>query len=359
MKKVYFIDLIGTFSGMDYYDKSFARELQVDSFEVDILSTFSLKGTKPFLKVMYRENTLLSIYYMIWNYFSILRFMLLNKKAAYVFMSYGEKYDLLFLSLAFYNRLFFVDIHELFSEKMLRSRWMQTFFRLYYKQIIKNTIYHSERTLKSLNDIGYKRIKLYVPHFKYTIDNTYNSTYVGKDVSDCFGTDKVKLLFFGNIRRVKGIDVVIDYFENCDVSDKVELVIAGKNVENINLDGLKRKYKVIDRHIGDDELKFLYSKTNYVLLPYKESSQSGILEMAFSFRKPMLLSNISYFASMINRFPSFGRMIDIGNFNKLLDEIIYNDDRYYYYSEKDCKEFMMEDEINKFKEEFKQVLLKP
>ena len=51
---------------------------------------------------------------------------------------------------------------------------------------------------------------------------------------------------------------------------------------------------------------YLYEHTDYVALPYRKTSQSGILEMAFYFRKPILASDVPYFRRMLTEFPSFG-----------------------------------------------------
>lgn len=178
---------------------------------------------------------------------------------------------------------------------------------------------------------------------------------IAGDVSKLFLSNRIKFLFFGNLRKVKGIDILVDYIRtHKDKMRYVEIVIAGKNVENIDFSDIKTICHVIDRHITDDELKYLYSKTDYVLLPYRDSSQSGILEMAFCFRKPMLLSNIPYFDKILSQFPSFGEMENIEEFSILLDRIINNGGIKKYYSEIDCDKFLMKKEIERFKREFTQ-----
>lgn len=58
-------------------------------------------------------------------------------------------------------------------------------------------------------------------------------------------------------------------------------------MENIDFSSLRcEKIRIFDRHINDDELVYLYSKTDYILLPYKKSSQSGILRWRLISIKP-------------------------------------------------------------------------
>ena len=218
-------------------------------------------------------------------------------------------------------------------------------------------VYHSDKTKTILNQIEFKGSMLYVPHFKYHVDSIIDISKIGKDLIGGFQSKKIKMLYFGNLRKVKGIDIVVDFFTKQNVSDKVELIIAGKNVEEIDLDGLRNSYKVADRHINDDELKYLFKNTDYVLLPYLDSSQSGILEMSFCFRKPMLLTKIPYFLSILNNFPSFGKMSKIEDYGNLLEQIVNGQDNMNYYDVQDCNKFMMEDEIKSFMDMFRSLII--
>ena len=71
------------------------------------------------------------------------------------------------------------------------------------------------------------------------------------------------------------MDLVTDVFGHLskEQRDKVELVIAGKNVDGMDFSSLcstSPNFKVFDRHINDDEMVYLYSRTDYVLLPYRK-----------------------------------------------------------------------------------------
>lgn len=358
ISKVYLVDLIGSHAGMDYYDKSFVREIQDEQTKVDVLSTFALSNKKPFLRTMFKKNKLVAIILMLQNYLKLMLFMLRHKENVYIFMSYGEVTDFLFFTLGLIPRVFFVDIHELYAARYAKESPVAKLFNWYYRKIIKYIIYHSDKTLEGLQYIGYKGVKLFVPHFKYNINTDYNVLNIGSDVSRAFSTNKKKMLFFGNIRKVKGIDIIVDYIESHkNIDYEVEFVIAGKNVENICLERIKDSCHIIDRHINDDELKFLYSKTDYVLLPYRDSSQSGILEMAFCFRKPMLLSNIPYFSKIVSKYPSFGEIEGIKTYDRLLDEIIMRKLKKDYYTKNDCDNFQLRKEIEEFKNEFESTII--
>ena len=296
-KSIYIIDLIGSFAGMDYYDTSLAKQISSDSCKVQILSNFSLTETAPFFYDIFGKSKLYTLYVMIWIYIKLFFHIFWHRKVVYIYMSYGEVYDFLFFTLNILNKKFFIDIHEVYSSRYYQNAVMQKIFRHFYRHIITKVIYHSHKTKETLKEFGYSGRMLFVPHFKYEIDTNFNVAQLGEDVKRVFRSDKIKMLFFGNLRKVKGIDIVINFINRYNVSDKLELVIAGRNVEKIDFSSIKNKCHIIDRHINDDELKYLYEKTDYILLPYRDSSQSGVLEMGFAFRTPLLMSEIKTLAT--------------------------------------------------------------
>ena len=91
-----------------------------------------------------------------------------------------------------------------------------------------------------------------------------------------------------------------------------------------------QSFQVFLKHINDDELVFLYKNTDYVVLPYRKTSQSGILEMAFYFKKPIIASNIPYFNMMLSKFKSFGMLtdLDIPSFTNTFSKIIQRHTKY-------------------------------
>ena len=351
-KTVCIIDLIGSYAGMDYYDISLAKELLDKGAYVKILSTFNVGLEREFLPVMYNNNKLAAIAIMFYNYFKLLFYILFHRKYSYIYMTFGEITDFLFLTLPIISRHYYVDIHELYAAKYLENRRIKVIFNFYYKYVINNVVYHSDKTLNLLNNLGYNGRKLFVPHFKYVINHQYDDKNLGDDIVDKLSLTKTKLLFFGNLRIVKGIDIVKNCFINNN-GDNVQLIIAGKNVENIDLDELRVKHCIIDRHINDDELKYLFYHSDFVLMPYRDSSQSGILEMAFSFRKPVILSNIPYFSLVKLRFPSIGEISDLNGYDLLIDKIIKGEFKQKkYYNNDDVNRFLMRKEINRFVNDF-------
>jgi glycosyltransferase involved in cell wall biosynthesis len=113
------------------------------------------------------------------------------------------------------------------------------------------------------------------------------------------------ILFLGNIAPWKGIDTLIDAVKIAlnNIDQKFNLIIAGesyeglKNIkyfENLNNEDMKN-VKFIDRYITDPEIPDLVRKASFLVLPYNNlfrHSASGVIPLAYTFAKPVIVSNI-------------------------------------------------------------------
>lgn len=109
------------------------------------------------------------------------------------------------------------------------------------------------------------------------------------------------ILFFGQIKKVKGLEVLIRAFAkllNSGVNST--LVIAGKvwkdnfdTYQNL-IDELKISDSVVKeiKYISDSDALKYYSAADLVVLPYKKIYQSGVMLMAMTLSKPIVVSNL-------------------------------------------------------------------
>jgi len=350
-KRLHIVDLIGSYCGMHYYDVAFAELMRKYGFEVEIVSNFAEKG-KPFFPRIFGRNKLLSLFLLLQCFAILLIHITKHKKDVFVYMCYGEIYDLLMMLPNLWNKNIYSDIHEVYALRYADNSKMSNVFKWYYTKIVRHFIYHSDRTKDILKEMGVEVPMLCVPHFKYNFKKDFDANSISTDLTCVFHSNRIKFLFFGNLSVVKGTDTVINVF--CNLSDnqkeRVELVVAGKNVDNIDFYDLitaSEHYKVFDRHINDDELVYLYKNTDFVLLPYKKSSQSGVFAMAAYFRKPMLLSDIPYFRKMLMRFPSFGIISSLDEFKESIANII-DRKNFNFYQLDELESFEMKKEIQEF-----------
>ena len=109
------------------------------------------------------------------------------------------------------------------------------------------------------------------------------------------------VLFFGQIKEVKGLDVLIEAFALLHHQvPAARLVIAGrvwkddfaKYADRIRALGIEGSVALHIRYIPDDEVARFYSAADLVALPYRRIYQSGVLLMAMSFGTPVVASDL-------------------------------------------------------------------
>jgi len=119
-------------------------------------------------------------------------------------------------------------------------------------------------------------------------------------------SDKV-LLFFGYIRHYKGLDILIESLKILRSEDKsYKLLVAGESYENeeIYLD-LISEYKLEsavhmeNKFISNEDVGSYFYASDVAVLPYRSATQSGILNMAYGFNKPVVITNVGGLAEFV------------------------------------------------------------
>lgn len=344
---LYIFDILGAHCGMHYYDKAFAEVLKERGYDCQVYSNYEDgNGYVKYFPNFFNCSRMYGILRFFVSYIRFFLFMATHKKDKVVYLTFGELYELPFLLSVSLSENGWVDIHEVHALKYKDLSKVSKLFEWIYHHLIHHVIYHSERTYNMLKCDRLDMV--YVPHFKYVFQKDYNESKLGNDVKEAFRSNTSKFLFFGNLSTVKGIDTIIEVFSDIGNED-YELVVAGKNVENIDFSQFRsEKIKVFDRHINDDELVYLYSHTDYILLPYKKSSQSGIFAMAAYFHKPMILSDIPYFKQMIEEYPSFGVIASLTSYKDVILDVIKGKFPKRNYTREDCERFEMKKDVDRF-----------
>jgi D-inositol-3-phosphate glycosyltransferase len=108
------------------------------------------------------------------------------------------------------------------------------------------------------------------------------------------------LLFFGFIRRYKGLDLLIRAFADERLRNTgLKLLVAGEFYEDDrfykNIVGeynLEKEIIFFDRFINDNEVRYFFSSTDLVVQPYRDATQSGVTQIAYHFEKPMVVTDV-------------------------------------------------------------------
>ena len=309
---IYLVDTIGTETGMHLYDQSFCNTLQAKGVAVRVLSNYSTTDgrQKALFPNFYHGGKLLMMVKFAWALFVFALFRL-SHSGTYVYQSFGLRLiDQFFIRIIGRKNLFVIvhDIFEITGTNGEDARKAQKI--AFYQSHIPAIICHSENALHTLHDFGYQGRTIYYPHFSYEFSKEINPHEVAPEIKDAVKTDKINFLFFGQLRQTKGITILqqaIDILKQKDFTGNI--IIAGMDKEHFIDETQQPPFvQTILRYITDSELNHMFSTCQYVLLPYTEIYQSGVLEVVIYFRCPALMSDIPYFSQMIDQFPSFGHL---------------------------------------------------
>jgi glycosyltransferase involved in cell wall biosynthesis len=111
--------------------------------------------------------------------------------------------------------------------------------------------------------------------------------------------DKV-LLFFGYVRKYKGLDLLIEAFPAIKSSiPNAKLLIVGEfydspnfYIDQIKKLGVEDDIVIINKFVPNEDVGKYYKACDLVILPYRSATQSGILNVAYGFSKPVLVTNV-------------------------------------------------------------------
>lgn len=117
-------------------------------------------------------------------------------------------------------------------------------------------------------------------------------------------SDENVLLFFGLVREYKGLKHLLNALAEIKKNDsensrKIRLLIAGdfaggrteydEMINNLGIGGL---IDITDGHIPIGEVEKFFVASDLVVLPYESATQSGVIQVAYSFDKPVLATRV-------------------------------------------------------------------
>lgn len=108
------------------------------------------------------------------------------------------------------------------------------------------------------------------------------------------------LLFFGFVREYKGLKYLLDAMPSIkNQLPEAELWVVGdfgsdreSYMEEIASLDIKDRVKVVEGYIADAEVEKYFAASDLVVLPYISATQSGIVQIAYGFQKPVLVTDV-------------------------------------------------------------------
>ena len=113
--------------------------------------------------------------------------------------------------------------------------------------------------------------------------------------------EKLNLIMYGNQSYYKGTDILVDALNLLprECQDNVHSVIVGKIAPDYYAP-LKRKTEQLDvewipEFVSDEILYNKIAESDVIVIPYREISQSGVLLLAMSFERTLIVSDLPSF----------------------------------------------------------------
>ncbi len=176
------------------------------------------------------------------------------------------------------------------------KRWIsQSVFKLANFYLVHST---SEKN-KLLPLIAKKRLIQHLhPLYQYSTNNL-------QVCSSPVEEGQLNLLFFGFVRKYKGLDILLNALQIIN-DDKVNLKVVGefwsKKEEYINFieQNNINNVEIIEGYIADNEVDKFFLEADVVVLPYRSATGSGVIAVSYGFGKPVLVTNIGGLAEAVD-----------------------------------------------------------
>ena len=170
-------------------------------------------------------------------------------------------------------------------------------FKKFYRKCDLLIVHNHQVKKQLIREYGVAERKICVmPHGIYTLPESLKA---GRSrVPD----GKTHFLMFGQLRKYKGIDVLLKALSHIPASRRISIhvTIAGPQypkLDSTDYEAMARRYRVDDcvtfirRHIPVEEHEALFADADICLFPYKELYGSGALMMAYSYVKPVITTD--------------------------------------------------------------------
>jgi glycosyltransferase involved in cell wall biosynthesis len=179
-------------------------------------------------------------------------------------------------------------------------------FTRYFVKPVDSFITMSEKVKEDLLVLAPNKPTVFIPHPLY--DNFGEK--ISKDLARKhlnIETDAKIILFFGFIRKYKGLDILLDSIKILQQSNPtLKLLIAGEFYddeksykEQIDKLGIEQQLILRTNFINDNEVKYYLCASDVIVQPYRSATQSGVTPLAYHFEIPMIVTNVGGLAALV------------------------------------------------------------
>ncbi len=153
-------------------------------------------------------------------------------------------------------------------------------------------IVHGEYARDNIRNVDKEMVRI-VPHGNYSFFSE------GHACAD--GTERT-FLFFGRISEYKGIGFLVKAINELNAEGRdLRLIIAGEGDLSPYKEEMRDRpwFEVLNRYVADEEVPEIFGRCMAVVLPYIEVTQSGVVQVALAFGKPVISTMVGCLPEII------------------------------------------------------------
>lgn len=122
--------------------------------------------------------------------------------------------------------------------------------------------------------------------------------------------DRPTIIFFGYVRHYKGLDLLIEALPAVREKIDAQLIVAGEFYENKEeiesrirqlglAEGENPVVRLFSHYIPNEKVHLYFSAADVVVQPYRSATPSGVVQTAFFFDKPMIVTDLGVLAEVV------------------------------------------------------------
>jgi len=187
-------------------------------------------------------------------------------------------------------------------EKRIGDRFLTRYFVKYCDAFL--TL--SSSVLDDLKKFTNSEEKIFIPHPIYDSFGEIVEKNKAKKNLELDENGKY-LLFFGFVRKYKGLDIMLEVMADRRIKDLgIKLIVAGEFYDNkeeyisqIDVLGIKDSIILKSDFIPEEEVKDYFCASDMITQTYRTATQSGVTQIAYHFERPMLVTNVGGLSEIV------------------------------------------------------------
>jgi len=176
----------------------------------------------------------------------------------------------------------------------------------YFFRAIKGCVVMSSSVGKDIDSMNLSCPKVYAPHPLYDSFGAPSDPVKAREKLQ-IDHDAPVVLFFGFIRRYKGLHILIESISEIkEILPNIRVLVAGEFYEDeafckvqVKDLGLSDQIRFFDHYIPKDDVAGYFAAADVVVQPYLSATQSGVAQVAYHFEVPVITTDVGGLAEVV------------------------------------------------------------